>query len=147
MEHNWDSDDFVLTLPKTKDMEKVEDMKESSNKPVLIHAGNNKNEVTSLTVKIRETKAEDKNKHDLDLNITSRRAKNKSLDKVSFNTRQESFQYANRLSSKINDFHSQSCYQEFLEDLFKSLSKDLSADSVKKISNSFKAFSDKKIEI
>lgn len=68
----------------------------------------------------------------------------KSLDEFSLETKEEYQDYVNRLYGKINVYNKSTLFNEFLDELFKSLTKNLPSDAVRKLSNSLKILADAK---
>lgn len=159
MADDWDADDFVPKAPKgvikdNWDDEEVEEVKESwddddTPKTAPKKQVEKKKEApaTVKSVIVAEMTEEEKKRAQEEADMvhaTELFGISKSLDEVSLNSREECIDYTNRLYAKLNKFHNKSCYQEFIEELLKSLCKNVPADTVRKISNSFKAFSDNK---
>jgi len=67
-----------------------------------------------------------------------------SLDEFSLNSKEDYQDYVNRLYAKINLQNKSPLYTEFLDELFKSLTKNLTSDAVRKLSNSLKLYADAK---
>ena len=69
---------------------------------------------------------------------------NKSLDEISIKTKEDYTTYINVFYAKFNTLSSQPLYNEFLEELIKTLCKNVSLDAMRKISNSVKTIYDTK---